>query len=286
MTQSIQRRDFSVAVLSGCLIPQVTQAQAVAPLEMGLLPNISARTLLSQYQPLREYLARVLQRPVHLSTAADWSVFHQRMASTEYELVATAPHMARLAQLDHGWQPVVQLLPNVRCLLVFAAARPIASVTDLRGKAVVLSNPQSLVAMHGMVWMASMGLRNGQDFSILRTPTDDSAGHVLLRGDATAALISAGELKAMPETERDQLRTLTTFAEVPGFMILAHARVDAAMLWQIKRHLLAFTDAGSSEAAAFMRATGFTGIREIPPGVLQSMDVFVQATREKLVNAS
>lgn len=286
MTQSIQRRRFSAAVLSGCLMPVVALAQSMAPLEMGLLPNISARALLSQYQPLREYLARVLQRPVHLSTASDWSVFHQRMASTEYDLVATAPHMARLAQLDHGWQPVVQMLPDVKCLLVFAAARPIASVAELRGKAVLLPNPQSLVALHGMGWLATMGLRSGQDFSIVRASTDDNAGNALMRGDATAALISANELKAMPETVRNALRILTAFAEVPGFMILASARTDAAMLWQIRQHLLAFAVAGSTEAAAFMRATGVTGIGEIAPGVLPSMDVYVQATREKLVSAS
>ena len=286
MTQSIQRRDFSVAVLSGCWMPLAVVAQAMAPLEIGLLPNISVRTLLSQYQPLRDYLARVLHRPVHLSTAPDWSVFHQRMASTEYDLVATAPHMARLAQLDHGWQPVVQMLPDVKCLLVFAAARPIQAVAELRGKTLVLSNPQSLVVMTGLAWLTTMDLRGGQDFGLARTPTDDSAGSVLLRGDATAALMSASELKSMPEAVRDQLRILITFAEMPGFMILASPRVDAAMLSQIKQQLLAFGDADSSEAADFMRATGFTGMREIAPGVLQSMDVYINATREKLVKAS
>jgi len=286
MAQSIHRRGFSVAVMSGCFMSKVASAQAVVPLEMGLLPNISARALLSQYQPLREYLSRALQRPVHLSTASDWSVFHQRMASPEYDLVTTAPHMARLAQLDHGWQPMVQMLPDIKCLLVCAATRPLRSVAELRGKTLVLSNPQSLVALHGMRWLASVGLRSGQDFGLVRTPTDDSVGNVLLRGDATAALISDGELRSMPEVVRDRLRTWTAFAEVPGFMILASARVDAAMLRQFRQHLLAFADASPAEAAAFMRATGFTGIREIAPGVLQSMDVYVHATREKLVNAS
>ena len=76
MTQLNQRRVFSAAVLSSCLLPALAGAQAVLPLELGLLPNISARILLNQYQPMREHLARVLQRPVHLSTAFDWAVFH------------------------------------------------------------------------------------------------------------------------------------------------------------------------------------------------------------------
>jgi phosphonate transport system substrate-binding protein len=286
MTHAIQRRDFSVAVLSGSLMPEAALAQAMVPLEMGLLPNVSARTLLSRYQPLRDYLALVLQRPVQLSTASDWSVFHQRMGVSTYDLVVTAPHMARLAQVDHGWQPLVQMLPDTQCLLVFAASRPVASLAQLRGKTVVLSNPQSLVALLGTHWLAAQGLRQSQEITVMRTPTDDGAGAVLLRGDALAALISDGELRATPQTIREQLRTLTVFATVPGFMILASARTDAEAVRRIKRHLLAFGESLSAEAAAFMAATGVTGMREIAPGTLPSLDIYLQATREKLVQAS
>jgi diguanylate cyclase (GGDEF)-like protein len=205
MTLSIQRRGFSVAVLSSCFLPDTVMAQAQAPLEMGLLPNISARTLLSQYQPMREYLAHVLQRPVHLSTAPDWTVFHSRVAAIEYDLVATAPHMARLAQLDHGWMPLLQMLPDIKAMLVFAGARPMTAITDLRGKTLVLSNPLSLVALRGLRWLADNGLQRDKDFKTISTPTDDSVGNLLGRGDALAAVVSAGEFNvALPVHTRDE----------------------------------------------------------------------------------
>lgn len=286
MTLSIQRRDFSVAVLSSCFLPDLLMAQAQGPLEMGLLPNISARTLLSQYQPMRDYLARALQRPVHLSTAPDWSVFHGRIAAVDYELVATAPHMARLAQLDHGWMPLLQMLPDIKAVLVFAADRPMTAISELRGKTLVLSNPLSLVAMRGLHWLADNGLQQDKDFKTIVIPNDDSIGNVLGRGDALAAVVSAGEFRAIPEGLHHQLQILTIFAEIPGFMIVASPRVGADQARLIKTRLMEFASARSGEGAAFLAATGFSGMREIPPGLMASMDVYVNTTRDMLARAT
>jgi phosphonate transport system substrate-binding protein len=60
------------------------------------LPNISARVLLAQYQPMREYLARAMRRPVQVSTAPNWNAFHQRTLGLEYDVVVTAAHLAQL----------------------------------------------------------------------------------------------------------------------------------------------------------------------------------------------
>ncbi|MEO8545256.1 MAG: PhnD/SsuA/transferrin family substrate-binding protein [Betaproteobacteria bacterium] len=286
MTQPIQRRGFSVAVLSSCFLSGAARAQPVVPLEMGLLPNISARTLLTQYQPMREYLERALQRPVHLSTAPDWASFYDRVAATDYDLVVTAPHMARLAQVDHGWMPMLQLLPGVKGLLVQASARPLGAIGALRGKMLVLPNPHSLVALRGLQWLSDHGLQRGKDFSITHIPTDDSVGNVLLRGDAMAAMVSAGEFRAIPDGVRSQLQLFTEFAEVPGFMIVACPRVIAVQFRLIKSLLLEFTSASSGEGGAFLAATGFTGFREVPPAVLASMDEYLKATREMLATSS
>ena len=282
MTQLNQRRVFSAAVLSSCLLPALAGAQAGLPLELWLVPNISARILLNQYQPMREHLARVLQRPVHLSTAFDWAVFHGRVAANEYDLVVTAPHMARLAQLDHGWMPLLQLLPDIKAMLVFASARPMAAIADLRGKTLVLSNPVSLVALRGLRWLAENGLQRDKDFTTMTIPTDDSVGNVLGRGDALAALVSAGEFRAIAEGLRNQLQVFTVFAEVPGFVIAAGRRLGADQAQLIKSRLLEFVSPGSGEGAAFLAATGSSGLREISPDVMASMDVYVNFTRDTL----
>lgn len=64
MTRSIQRRIISLALLSRRFASWRVQARAQQRLALGPLPNISVLTLMVQYHPMREYLARVLHRPV------------------------------------------------------------------------------------------------------------------------------------------------------------------------------------------------------------------------------
>lgn len=283
MTRSIPRRAVaSLVLLSGGLaaMPAMAQAQR-PPLELGLLPHIAARTLLAYYQPMREQLARALGRPVQLSTAPHWSEFHRRALLYEYDLMVTAIHIARLAQLDRDYRPLVQFMPDTECLLVCAAARPLASVSALRGHTLVLANPQSLVAVRGQQWLAEHGLRPGVDYKLMRVPTDDSAGSVLVRGDAIGALVSSGELRASAESVRKQLQVVNRFAEVPGFVVMASPRLADGEAEMARAALLAL-DARSAEGRAFLELSGLHSIRAVPDGLMASVDPLLGATRELL----
>lgn len=106
-------------------------------------------------------------------------------------------------------------------------------------------------------------------------------GNVVARGDAVAAMLSGGEFRAIPDAVKAQLQTLTSFAEVPGFVVMASPRMPAAEVQRLKAQLLAFSS-GSDEGKAFFASSGFTALREVAPGVLESMDPFVEATRKSL----
>lgn len=277
-----QRRSVCLAMLALCALPSRLLAQPVRPLEIGVLPNLSARVLLAQYQPLREYLARVLQRPVQVSTALTWSAFHQRTLALDYDLVVTAANLARLAQIDRGYEPLLSYTPNIKGMLVAASSRPVRGVADLAGQTLVLSNPQSLVALRGMQWLAEHGLKRDRDFKTIATPTEDSVGSVVARGDAVAAMVSGGEYGAIPAAIRAQLQPVTTFAEVPGFIVMASPRLAPAQARAIKDHLLNFAN-NADEGKAFFASTGFTGVRETAAGLMESMDPYVELTRKGLL---
>ncbi len=286
-----RRRQLCVALASAAagatLAPGGLRAQtaaAVAPFEIGLLPSISARVLLAQYQPLRDFLTRELKRPVQLSTAPDWATFHQRTVALEYAWVSTGAHLARLAQLERGHLPLVSYTPDIKALVVFAASKPIKSIAELRGQTLVLSNPQSLVTLRGMQWLAENGLQQGKDFRSIKTPTDDSVGSVVVRGDAIAAMLSGGEFRAIPDAIKAQLQVLTTFAEVPGFVAMANPKMSQGDAQNLKTKLLQFASS-SDEGKAFFAATGFTGMREPPAGLLEAIDPYVAATRKLLGQA-
>jgi phosphonate transport system substrate-binding protein len=277
----LQRRSVVMALMSGCVLPHTARAQTAAPLEIGVLPNISARVLLAQYQPMREYLSREMRRTVQVSTAPNWSAFHQRTLGLDYDLVVTAANMARVAQVDRGFVPLLSYAPDIKGMVVCAISKPIKSVADLRGQALALSNPQSLVTLRGMQWLNENALQRDKDFKTINTPTDDSVGSVVVRGDAIAAMLSGGEYRAIPDAIRAQLQVFSIFAEVAGFVVMASPKLLAADARAIKEHLLRFAT-GSDEGKAFFASSGFTAMREPAAGLMESMEPFAEPTRRML----
>ena len=276
----ISRRLLCLGTLAGISAPRALLAQTAAALEIGVLPNISARALLAQYQPLHDFFARS-QQPVQISTAPNWSIFHERTLAMEYDLVVTAAHLARLAQLERGLVPLLSFSPDIKALIAVAKTRPLKDIAELRGQVLVLSNPQSLVAFRGLQWLAEKGLQRDRDFRTINVPTDDSVGSVVVRGDAVAALLSSGEFRATPDAVKPQFEIMTTIAEVPSFVVLASPRLAAPVQQALKTQLLAFAN-NSAEGKAFFGNTGFTGIGEVPSGVMASMDPYIELTRKSL----
>lgn len=275
-----ERRAFCLSSVAAGLAPLSARARPV-PLEIGVLPNISARALMNQYQPMREFLARELDRPIHVSTAPDWKTFHSRVLALDYDLLITAAHMARLAQLDRGYVPQLSYVPRIKVLLITARAKPVAAVAELRGRTVALSNPQSLVTLRAIDWLAEHGLVPGRDYQTVRTAADDSVGDVVLRGDAAAAICSGGEFRVIPEPVRSGLQVQQTLAEVASFIAMTSARLSADNAREIRDALLGFS-ANAEEGRQFLAATGFSGIEALEPGVMEAMDAYVAPTRRLL----
>lgn len=247
-------------------------------LEIGVLPNLSSRILLSQYQPMREYLERVLKRPVQVSTAPDWQSFYTRARKGEYAVTITAAHLARLHQLESGHVPLVLFTPGIKALLVMDKDKPISKISDLRGTTLALSNAKSLVTLQGMQWLADQGLRRGENYRTLNTPTDDSVGNLVLNGDCVAALISGGEFKAIPDALRQRLQIFQQIAEVPGFVALASPGLPAAEAARIRRALLDFKS-NPEESSRFFAATGFQGFVDATDVQMKPLDIYLRETR-------
>lgn len=281
MSNLVRRRSFLSTMLAAGVLSRPALSEPPTALEVGILPNISARMLLAQYQPMRKFLAGALHRPVQLSTAPSWSIFQQRTLALDYDVVVTAAHMARVAQLDSGLVPLLSYAPDIKGMIAFDRDRPLKSVAELAGQTLVVSNPQSLVTLHGMHWLADKGLKRDRDFATINTPTDDSVGSVVVRGDAIAAMLSGGEYRAIPDAIKAQLQILVTFAEVAGFVVLASPKLPPVEARAIKEHLLHFA-AVSEEGKTFFANTGFTSIREPVAGLMESMDAYVETTRQMM----
>ncbi len=271
---------FGMVVLGLTMIAPASAQQSTASFGIGVLPNVSARVILTSYQPMREYFERELKRGVDIATAPDFRAFAENTRRGDYHLVVTAANLGRVAQVDSNWHPLAIYDPKIPAILVALADNPNASVAQLRGKSLALANPQSLVALAGLEWLGVQGLRPGADFKTVTAANDDSLGAVLRTGEAPLAIMSMGEFRAKPEAMRNTLRVVTEIAKLPGFLVMANPGLPAAELKRLKTLILAFPQ--TDEGKKFFALSGFANIREVTELELKTLDAFNDSTRQGL----
>lgn len=271
---------FGMAVFGLTMIEPASAQQSTASFGIGVLPNVSARVILTSYQPMREYFERELKRGVDIATAPDFRAFAENTRRGDYQLVVTAANLGRVAQVDSNWHPLAIYDPKIPAILVALADNANASVTQLRGKSLALANPQSLVALAGLEWLGVQGLRHGADFKTVTAANDDSLGAVLRTGEAPLAIMSMGEFRAKPEAMRNTLRIVTEIAKLPGFLVMANPGLPAAEVKRLKTLILAFPQ--TDEGKKFFALSGFANIREVTEPELKTLDSFNDITRQGL----
>jgi phosphonate transport system substrate-binding protein len=271
---------WGVLALGLTVLAPAWAQQGTAPFRIGVLPNVSARLILTSYQPMREYFERELKRGVEIATAQDFRAFAENTRRGDYQLIVTAANLGRVAQADSNWQPLAIYDPKIPAILVARADNPNASVAQLRGKSLALANPQSLVALAGLQWLGSQGLQNGTDFKTVTAANDDSLGAVLGTGEAPLAIMSMGEFRAKTEAMRSTLRIVTEIAKLPGFLVMANPALPAAEQQRLKTLILAFPQ--TEEGKKFFALSGFANIRDVGEPELKPLDAFNEPTRKGL----
>ena len=262
------------------MVPPVPVA-ADAALVVGVLPNIAASALIPQYDMLRRYLERVGGHKVRVVVPANFKAFFDGAMNGDFDLAVSAPHLARVLQLERNLVPLVIYEPRINALLIAPADSAFAGPRDLRERAVAYANPQSLVAMYGQQWLRQQNLEAGKDFEVKAARTDLGVGRMLLSGDVAAAIMSNGEFRALPPEESSRLKVVEVFARIPNFIVLAHPRLEQARIAKLRTQFKAFL-ADPEDGLPFAKATGFSGMIDADDVLLRELDPYVAQTRRAM----
>lgn len=259
-------------------LAQVTAGASRAPLQLGVLPITSTRVLLRNYQHLQQYLERELGQPIELVTAPDFRSFQRATLEGRYDLIATASHLGRQAQLDAAYLPLARYSASHRTLLLMSREQPVRSIEELRGRSLSGPDAMTLAAMDTLAWLQERGLRTPSEFNLIETPTPPSAIQAVLNGQSLLAIGTPQGLMNTPVALREKMDIFARLPEIPSLMWLAHPRI-APLHVRIRKLLLDFTPA-IDEGRAFYEATGYEGLREILPSELRLVDSYVARLRE------
>lgn len=255
------------------------------PLVIGIMPYLSAHTLITTYEPLRASLAQQLGRRIELSTAPDFKTFVENSLRGDYDVIVAVSHLVRLAQREAGYDPIFGYgyggTGNITSLLVVSRDSPIKSLQELRGKWVVIPDRMAIVTIAGLDWLKKQGMTPQVDFRIIQTVSHNTALLTVKRGDASAAIITSGVLKQIPDDLRNSIKTLALISELRGLVFACHPRMPQATNAALKTALLHFSYE-SPEGRAFLRTTGFNSLLPISESEMKLLDPYVVETKRLL----
>jgi phosphonate transport system substrate-binding protein len=269
-----------IAMVCGSPFASPVHAQTDTPVLIGVVPNMSARVVFAQYQPVRDYFQRTLKQSVEIVTSTDFPSFSRETLKGSYSMVFTPANLGRVAQIDGGWSVLACLEPAIPAVLVGLADNPNSNPNQLSGKVLALANPSSLVALAGLQWLQQRNLEPVRDFKTTAVPNDDSLFAVMRSGEAPLAIMSMGEFMSKPEKMRQSLRIVSEMGKVPGFLVMTNPRMPAAQRQKIKELLLAFP--ASEEGKRFFDMPGRSGLKTIEEAEMTALDAYLEPTRKAL----
>lgn len=254
---------------------------ALKPLEVGVVPYISARVLIESYEPLRLYLEKALGRPVKIYSAAGFKPFFINAVNGDYDLVISAAHFARILQKEQKYTPLVRYSGGGQGLVMTALNSPLKTLKDLQGQVIAVPDKLSLATIVSISYLRESGLQPGTDFQILEVPSFVSAILAVQKNDAMAAFSAAGPLKQMPQELRDSMRPIAITGDYFPLVFLAHPRLDKSTTKLLNNELLKF-GGETSEGKLFLSNTGFGTIIPATAADMRSLDRYVSETKRLL----
>lgn len=244
-------------------------AASPAPLRVGLLPTLSAKVLLTNYQPLRVYLERELQRPVELITSPDFKRFQHDTQAGDFDLILTAPHLARLAEMEGAFLAIATYLSTNRPILIVAKNSSVSDVEALRGRNFAIFDALALNVLHAKQWLDDRGLMAGRDYRAVLFPSHNSVGFSVQHGQSLMGVVSPAGLKQLPLETLEAIRVFAELPPIPALIWGVHPRMkrEADALRAV---LLRF--AATPEGRQFYSGNAYKGMRPVTAEELRVLD--------------
>ena len=273
----IQHRHWLILLLLlGLNIPAFAQPEAI---RVGIIPYLTPSVLMSLFQPLRQQLEQDLGRPVELYTAPDVRSFARRTLQPDFDIVITAAHQARLAQIDGGYLPLARFTGPLHAAVVVAQKSPLKQLNDLRGKRLAMTDRSILVNIAMSEIFSQQGLSD-QDFAIVTVNSQNTGLISVAQGETDAAIIAHFALDQSPENQRKAVRVIYRSAVLPNVTLLASPKLSAPLREQIQKALLALPQ--SPEGAAFLEKSRYQGIKAADERFMSTLDPYQKETRKQL----
>lgn len=166
--------------------------------------------------------------------------------------------MGRLAQLDGGYLPVAGFESPLKGIVTVHKDSNIRDVRDLKGRSIAVNDRLVLVSIVTLKDLQSRG-SSWLTCRLFQPSPRIPALLSVARGDVDAAVTAIFTLNQIPESQRQDIRTIYTTDRLPNVMFLANQRVPGVERDTMRRALLGFgaTPAGKNSSRQAVSMASF-----------------------------
>lgn len=226
------------------------------PLEIGVVPYISARMLVKVYEPMRDYLEKALGRPVKIYSAPGFRQFFMNAKRGDYDLVIISGHLARILQNEHHFKVLLRYSSGGRGLVMVSYQSSIKQLQQLQGQVIAVPDALSLASIVCMTYLRENNLKPGKDYTVLEVPSFASAILSIQKGEANAAFSAPGALAQMPQDLRESVVSIANTEEFISQAVLTKPGMSPDFSRYLGNLLLKFGNE-TEQGRQFMSSTGF-----------------------------
>ena len=248
-------------------------------LRVGVIPYLTPNVLIALFQPLRLQLEKDTGQPVALFTAPDVRSFARRTLKPDFDLIITAAHQARLAQVEGGYLPVARFTGPLHATMVVGKDSTVQRLGELRGKRIAVTDRSILVNIAMSKIFADQGISE-KDVQYIPVNSQNSAILAVARGEAEAAVIAHFTLDQSPQDQRNAVRSIFRSDVLPNVTLLASPRLPASQRALISKSLLALP--GTPEGSDFLEKSRFQGIQATDEAFMKRLDAYLPEPRKQL----
>ena len=216
-------------------------------LTVGVFPYFSAAKLFKLHTPVINRLNSTVDKSFTMVSASGFGEFIKRTKAGNYDLVITAPHMGRLAEMQSGYQRVAMTGNKSYAVFVVKNKSSYQTLSDIKGESITLPPAKAIISKMALKTMEQAGLEKN-DVKLNYTKSHNNALLSVIRDESKVAAFGYPTWKRYPAKDKKSLRVLAISEKIPGFLIMANPRLDAELVSDISESLIDFEKTDSGKA--------------------------------------
>lgn len=238
-------------IITAVILSISNLACAKEPLTLGIFPYVTTSKLITHNKAIRKYINSTTPYSISLVTSKDLPTYINNLKSYKYDLIFSAPHLARYVEKNYKYKRVVMTTHQIRGVYIAKKDSPIENLSQLKGKTISLTPSETIIHQIVLKDFDFHNIVPGKNITVKPIKTFSNAMHDVINGYSDAAVTGVKIWKRLPLKLKSKLKKISTTSATSGFIILANPKLKDNVITDIQNALMAFNHSKLGERYIF-----------------------------------